>query len=74
MFLSVSNCISRSSGQCSRRYRLATMIVARNLIGSGLVQAQFSRSRRITNVDATTIGRLQPRPFAVGVEGDRVAI
>jgi hypothetical protein len=29
MFLSISNCISRSSGQCSRWYRLATILAGR---------------------------------------------
>jgi hypothetical protein len=29
MFLSISNIISRSSGQCSRWYRLATILAGR---------------------------------------------
>ena len=46
MFLSVSNIVSRSSGQCSRRYRFSTMISARNLTGSGFVPAHSTSSRR----------------------------
>ena len=40
-------------------------------LAAGETQADIARTY---NVDATTIGRLGPRPFEVGVEGDRIAI
>jgi hypothetical protein len=72
IFLSVSNIVSRSSGQCSRRYKFPTMYTARILTGSGFVLAHSNRSPRTWRISSrTTVGLPHVKP-QLGKRVDRL--